>query len=112
MTVTYDPTHHRSPLMSPMTRLICHLCRELTHPRLHSETRSSGIIRLVASAPRLLVSGGFRLEPCLAAEASSVAHYLFPLPLPRLTVSASAQGVTDPGVRCCDSPRPAKPAAS
>jgi hypothetical protein len=39
-------------------------------PRLHSETRSSGIIRLVAPAPRLLVFADFRLEPCLDGEAS------------------------------------------
>jgi hypothetical protein len=35
MTVTYDATHHRSLQVSPMTRLICHLCRELTHPFAH-----------------------------------------------------------------------------
>ncbi len=31
MTVTYDATHHETLQVSPMTRLICHLCRELTH---------------------------------------------------------------------------------
>jgi len=33
MTVTYDATHRASTQVSPMTRLICHLCRELTHLR-------------------------------------------------------------------------------
>jgi hypothetical protein len=35
MTVTYDATHHETLQVSPMTRLICHLCRELTHPFAH-----------------------------------------------------------------------------
>jgi hypothetical protein len=39
MTVTYDATHHGPLQVSPMTRLICHLCRELTHPRLHKENQ-------------------------------------------------------------------------
>jgi hypothetical protein len=34
MTVTYDATHHETMLVSPMTRLICHLCRELTQLQL------------------------------------------------------------------------------
>jgi hypothetical protein len=36
MTVTYDTTHPASTQLSPMTRLSCHLCRELTHPIGHS----------------------------------------------------------------------------
>ena len=36
MTVTYDATHHRSLQLSPITRLMRHLCHEPRHPRLHN----------------------------------------------------------------------------
>jgi len=48
--------------------------------------------------------GDFRLEPRLDAEASRVAHYSIPAARPRLTFSAAARGVTDPGAHCSDSP--------
>src|SRR3954465_11638582 len=57
MTVTYDATHRPSSQVSPMTRLICHLCRELTHPfahrvsglrtATHQVTNSSGFVTFV-----------------------------------------------------------------
>jgi hypothetical protein len=31
------PCLGHEPRLSPMTRLICHLCRELTHPFAHDE---------------------------------------------------------------------------
>jgi hypothetical protein len=42
-------------------------------------------------AGRLLVFGDFRLEPCLDAEASRVAHYSIPAALLRLTFTAAAK---------------------
>jgi ABC-type enterobactin transport system permease subunit len=57
MTVTYDATHQSSAQVSPMTRLTCHLCRELTHLSLAASVASwRGVSMNSAKAPTV-VSG-------------------------------------------------------
>ena len=70
MTVTYDATHHETLQVSPITRLICHLCRELTHPFAHSVMsrgmRYPWVAPSVTDSP---TSGpGCLIEPVVAAR--------------------------------------------
>src|ERR1700722_16869371 len=79
MTVTSDATHHETTQVSPMTRLICHLCRELTHLRARQESeRCSSLDRLGVELLRLssrqsfyginFVHSDVRFRPAVPAE--------------------------------------------